>query len=59
MAGLLILGGVGMELVRYLYVRENKRRRQITAGWGEREFAAEKASAVRRGDQRLDFQYTL
>lgn len=59
MAGLLLFGGMGMLLVRYLYAKENQRRKQIRAGWSEQDFAAEKVSTVRRGDQRVDFQYTL
>lgn len=59
MAALLVLGAAGMGAVRYMYTRENKRRKRTTLGWGEAEFATERSSTIRRGDQKLDFEYTL
>ena len=58
-AGLLVVGSLGMALVRWLYVRENRRRERMTADWTEVRFAEERNSPDRRGDQRLDFRYTL
>lgn len=59
MAALLVLGALGLGHVRYLYVGENKDRARRTAGWGPAEFAEEKKSEARRGEQRLDHRMVL
>lgn len=59
MAALLVAGALGLGHVRYLYVRENKDRARRTAGWGEAEFAQERRSDVRRGEQRFDHRMVL
>lgn len=59
MAALLVVGALGLGHVRYLYVRENRDRARRTAGWGAAEFAEEKKSELRRGEQRLYHRMVL
>lgn len=59
MATLLVVGALGLGHVRYLYVRENEDRARRTAVWGAAEFAEEKKSEVRRGEQRLYHRMVL
>lgn len=52
-------GICGLVILKYMYKLENKRRARETASWDEAQFAAERVSQERRGDQRRTFIYGL
>ncbi|KAK4160156.1 major facilitator superfamily domain-containing protein [Cladorrhinum sp. PSN259] len=51
------VGTLGFAFVRVMYVLENRKRRKITATWDEHDYAQERNSEKRRGDQRYTWIY--
>ncbi|KAK7955711.1 MFS general substrate transporter [Apiospora aurea] len=56
---IMVAGCCGLISIRFMYQRENRKRAAEIATWDERRFAEERASQVRRGDQRHTFMYGL
>jgi hypothetical protein len=53
----MIVGALGLVVIRFMYQLENKKRVREIENWDEGQFAAEAASEERRGDQRRTFMY--
>lgn len=54
---LMVFGICGLGFLKFMYLRENKKRALEIANWDEADFANEAASKVRRGDQKRTFMY--
>lgn len=54
---LMIFGICGLGFLKFMYLRENKKRAREIATWDEADFASEAASKERRGDQKRTFMY--
>lgn len=55
--GIMAFGAVGLLLMRYMYMLENKKRAKEIEHWTDEDFANEAVSEERRGDQRRTFMY--
>jgi MFS family permease len=51
------VGVVGVFVVRFCFMWENRRRARMMAGWNDEDFEREKADAARRGHQKVFFVY--
>lgn len=54
---LMVFGIFGLGFLKFMYLRENKKRAREIANWDEADFANEAASEERRGDQKRTFMY--
>ncbi|KAK3667341.1 hypothetical protein LTR22_001857 [Elasticomyces elasticus] len=54
---IMVFGICGLGFLKFMYLRENKKRARDIANWDEADFASEAASTERRGDQKRTFMY--
>lgn len=54
---LMVFGICGLGFLKFMYLRENKKRAREIANWDEADFANEAASRERRGDQKRTLMY--
>jgi cbb3-type cytochrome oxidase subunit 3 len=54
---IMVFGICGLGFLKFMYLRENKKRAREIANWDEADFASEAASTKRRGDQKRTFMY--
>ena len=54
---LMVFGICGLGFLKFMYLRENKKRAREISNWDEADFASEAASKERRGDQKRTFMY--
>ena len=54
---IMVFGICGLGFLKFMYLRENKKRAREIANWDESDFANEAASTERRGDQKRTFMY--
>lgn len=52
---LMVFGICGLSFLKFVYLRENKKRAREVSTWDEADFASEAASKERRGDQKRTF----
>jgi hypothetical protein len=54
---IMVVGICGLGFIKFMYLRENKKRAKQVTTWDEGDFAAEAVSDKRRGDQKRTFMY--
>lgn len=54
---IMVVGICGLAFLKFMYIRENKKRATEISGWDESDFATEATSEKRRGDQKRTFMY--
>lgn len=54
---IMVFGICGLGFLKFMYLRENRKKGREVANWDEADFASEAASKERRGDQKRTFMY--